>query len=80
MTTSRCLLHKSKLNDFKIWLTKKGWYAIGAKGDYEVLRMRHLIYGILLIYDRNNAIEHYTTYGIGNRLVRQYIKDKKCKS
>ena len=67
------LLNKSKLNEIKEWLKSIGGKNEKTKCDYEVLRMRHPDHEILLIYDRNNAVEHYTTFGIGSRLVRQWI-------
>lgn len=76
MNRSRCTLHKSKLNDFKKWLESFGWTQEETKGGYEALRMRHNDHGVLLIYDRNDAKEHYTTFGAGNRLVNTWLRKR----
>lgn len=77
MSRSRCLLHKSKLDDFKEWLQSLGWKVEGVKSCYEVLRMRHSEHGVLIIYQKSGAKEHCTTFGIGNRLVYTWLNLKK---
>jgi len=77
MSRSRCTLHKSKLNEFRDWLIQRGWKEAKPKGDYEVLRMRWKREPPLLIYDRLESKEHYTTYDIGETLVRQWIRERK---
>ena len=74
---SRCTLHKSKLLEFQDWLESLGWNKEQCKGDYEVLRMRRDKGEIITIYDRSNAIEHYTTFGMGNRFVHKWLRGRK---
>ena len=78
MSRSRCTLHKSKLGDFTQWLLARGWNVEVPKGDYEVLRMRlaNDYKTILLVYDRNNAKEHYTTFGVGDRMMRKWLRER----
>ena len=80
MSRSRCLLHKSKLTEFTTWLKNIGWVQEETKGVYEVLRMRHTTQGVLLIYDRSTATEHYTTFGVGTRLVHTWLHKKNDRS
>ena len=73
---SRSRLHKSKLEHFKTYLIDLGWSEERLKGSFEVLRMRHPKYkGVLLVYDRIGAKEHYTTHGIANELFTQWLRD-----
>jgi len=74
---TRSDLHKSKLVYFKTWLRGLGWEESRPKGFYEVLRMTHDKYsGVLLVYDRNEAKEHYTTFGISDELLHQWLREK----
>ena len=71
------MLHKSKLDDFKSWLEGRGWTNEKTKGEYEVLRMGWPKEPPLIVYTKNDAKEHYTTYGISEVLVKQFIKERK---
>jgi len=71
------MLHKSKLEDFAKWAEERGWKRQKTKGDYEVLRMKWPGEPPMIIYTKLEAKEHYTTYEIGDVLVRQWIRDRK---
>ena len=77
MSRSRCRLHKSKLGEFAGWLESIGWNQEKTKGDYEVLRMRNSGYkDPLIVYDRNVAPEHYTTFGISDKFFSKFNRVK----
>lgn len=78
MARSRCTLHKTKLAEFKAFCEKRGWQAEPIKGGYEVLRMRHSERkDPLIVYDRNSAPEHYTTWGESARMVTALLRQRK---
>lgn len=73
---SRNLLHKSKLELFKKWLVDNNWVIEETKGAYEVLRARHVDTKLpLLLYDRDNSIEHYTTEGVAYHMAKRFVRD-----
>ena len=73
---SRNRLHKSKLTQFSNWLEWHGWTPEKTKGLYEVMRKRK---GdeLLLVYDRNEAKEHYTTYDVSERELSRWLNQRK---
>lgn len=71
------MLHQSKLSDFTQWLENRGWTKEELKGEFEVLRMKWNNGPPLLVFRRIDAKEHYTTYGISQDLVKQFIKEWK---
>ena len=72
------MLHKSKLADFIQWLKNRGWKPEITKGHYEVLRMRWSeTEPPLIVYEKNEAKEHYTTFGIGQDLLIQWLRERK---
>jgi len=72
---SRCTLHKSKLATFQAFCEARGWVAEPSKGDYEVLRMRHPERrDPMIVHERSNATEHYTTSGESQKQVRAFIR------
>jgi len=82
---SRSTLHKSKLDDFAQWLERRGWQHEEPLG-YEVLRMRWpkelpplSTSMLLLVYRKNEVKEHYTTYGIAQDLLIQWLRERKGK-
>lgn len=75
---NRCLLHKSKLEDFKVWLVKDGWTIEKTKGIYEVLRATKPYKKPLIIFEKDRSKEHYTVQGIYVGLVYQFIRNKKA--
>lgn len=70
---SRCLIHKSKLDQFKQFLTERGTEHRAGKGDYQVLQVRWNGQWMCL-YDRHVAPEHYTSDMRLDYLVREFIK------
>ena len=73
----RSRLHKSKLDDFTLWLKGRGWIQEPVKGAYEVLRMRFEGKGAPVIFYEKNTGDHYTSHGDGTNLVNFWIRDKK---
>lgn len=78
---SRNLLHKSKLEPFKEWLTTQGLPHRPPRGDYDVLQVLVLHKEALLwmcVFDRHTAPEHYTVDSRMEPLVRRFIKEQKA--
>ena len=73
---SKCMLHKSKLDEFKEWLVLRGYSQEKTKGIFEVLRMRFDKSNILIVYDRIEAKEHYTTHGLAEDMLKIWFKEK----
>lgn len=74
---SRNLLHKTKLDPFKAWLTENGIEHRPARGDYDVLQVRSDSGQWQCLFDRHNAPEHYTVAGPLESLVRRFIRESK---
>ena len=72
----RCILHKSKLNQFREWLFSKGYVIESTKGDYEVLRAKKGK-NTVIIYEKLYAKEHLTVQQKDYNLVRQFLKETK---
>lgn len=78
MMRSRCRLHKTKLCYFVTYLKGLGWQEAKLTSCWEVLRMKHPKYkGVLLVYDRIEAKEHFTTHGIAEELLSQWLREMK---
>lgn len=78
---SRSTLHQSKVEQFALFCQENGWQRRDVKGLYEVLRMvhpekRHP----LLVFKRDAAKEHLTTYGHSAVMLALYMKARKEKS
>lgn len=73
---TRNLLHKSKLEDFKKWLIKKGWKIEDPKGIWEVFRARSQK-RIIIFYDTIDSKEHYSIPENCNDIVRRFINENK---
>lgn len=75
---SRCSLHQSKLAEFQAFCEARGWTVELTKGGYEVLRMRHPGRAHpLIVHDRNDAKEHYTTWGESANELRAWMRSRK---
>ncbi|MGL4249288.1 MAG: hypothetical protein ACRDCI_11905 [Plesiomonas shigelloides] len=75
---SRCLLHKNKLDMFKLYLSENGIDFRDGRGDYQVIQVR--IDGCWhAIYERANMPEHLTVVFGLERLVRKFIRQSKDK-
>ena len=73
---SRARLHKNKLNDFIPWLINRGWVEQDGKGCYEVLRMVKDD-SVLIVHEKLDAKEHYTTWGYSNSELDIWIKERR---
>lgn len=73
---SRCLLHKSKLEAFKEWLTATGIEHRPARGEFQVLQVK-VKNGWQCIFDRLDAKEHYTVAAPLESMVHRFIKSSK---
>lgn len=72
----RCLLHQSKLDLLKSWLSSKGYETQSTKGVYEVLRAKRGKETVI-VFKKDNAKEHLTVQQKDHRLIRQFIKETK---
>lgn len=78
MSRSRNLLHKSKLADFRAFCQSHGWSVVEKKDVFEVLRMRHPDQAHpLIVHDRLDSVEHYTTWGNSETMARQFVASRK---
>lgn len=74
---SKCLLHKSKLDDFLYWCNLMGIEAFKVEIDYQVARVRvkdkgHYMYAS--IYKRDDMKEHFTVEKRLEKIVYRYIR------
>lgn len=70
---SRNLLHKSKLEAFKQYLTERGIEHRQGRDFYQVLQVS--LRGMwMCVFDRHTAPEHYTNDKRMDYLVREFIK------
>lgn len=74
---SRCLLHKSKLDEFKAWLDAKQIEHRPGRGDYQVLQVKTKNGQWQCVFDRLDAPEHYTVAWPLEGYVWKYIKSRK---
>jgi hypothetical protein len=74
---SRCLLHKRKLNAFKMWLDKKHIQRRPGRGEYQVMQVALPDGQWGVVYDRIEAPEHYTVTAPMEYLVRRFIQSQK---
>ena len=74
----RNILHRSNLDDFKDYLTTKGWVMQDTKGVYEVLRAINpeVQKRPLIIYDGKSK-EHLSVDDRDFGIVRDYINNRK---
>lgn len=74
---SRCLLHKTRLEEFRDFCASQGWVLEPTKGDYEVLRMRHKdVKEPLMVHEKSGAKEHLTTWGYSQKWVQKFLRNK----
>lgn len=74
---NRCILHKKHLEKFKQYLLKRGIAFRAGKGRYQVLQVHTHQYGFQCIYDRHDAIEHYTVQDRLIPTVRDFLRQLK---
>lgn len=70
---SRSLLHKTKLEPFKAWLSTNEIPHRPGRGDYQVLQVWHRS-AWHSIFDRIVAPEHYTVASPLEHVVRRFIR------
>lgn len=78
---SRCLLHISKLDEFKQWLTAKGVPYREPRGMWQVLQVnagRHAN-DWQVVYERANMKEHFTVAFPLEKLVVQFCDERNLK-
>lgn len=74
---SRCLLHKTKLDAFKAWLTKVGVEHRPPRGDFQVLQVKTKNGQWQCIFDRLDAKEHFTVAGPLEATVHRFIRENR---
>ena len=75
---SRNLLHKSKLEPFKAWLSAQGIQHRPPRGDYQVLMVNAKGAEWWAIYDCHTAPEHYTVDIRMEPLARRFIRETRA--
>lgn len=71
---SRNLLHKTKLEEFRLYCEAHGFQTLEPCGEYEVLRMRQQnSKEVLIVHTTLNAKEHVTVHGIAERMARNFV-------
>lgn len=73
---SRCLLHKTRLNEFREWCGLNGIECRDGRGDYQVLQV-HIGHKWHAIYDRVYMPEHLTVPVPLLSMVRRFIHTSK---
>jgi hypothetical protein len=79
---SKCLLHKSKLEDFKRWMDEHHIEHRPGKGSFQVLQVkirnkRKNVIEWQCVFDRLEAPEHYTVAWPLEGTVRKFINDSR---
>ncbi|WP_143757418.1 hypothetical protein [Burkholderia singularis] len=74
---SRCLLHKTKLESFKSWMTETGIEHRPGRGDFQILQIKTKNGQWQCIFDRIEAPEHYTVAWPLEPIVRRFIRANK---
>lgn len=82
---SRNLLHKSKLDDFKLWLDSNGIEHRPTDANYQVLQIRVTPRKKpafwASVFDRLDAKEHFTTdYRLDSLVQRYCIESRKTRN
>ena len=70
----RCLLHQSKLDLLKWWLSSKGYEIQATKDCFEVLRAKKGKETVI-IYKKIGAKVHFTVQQKDHKLIRQFIRE-----
>jgi len=74
---SRYLLHKTKLEEFKAYLTEHNFSHRPGKGDYEVLQVQINEGKWQCVFRRDVMPEHFTVAYPLENVVRQFINSTK---
>lgn len=70
---NRILLHKTKLEAFKLWLDSHGIAHRPGKGDYQALQVLSPESGWQVVFTKNEMPEHYTVNAKLVPIVRNFI-------
>ena len=73
MSDNRCLLHKTKLEEFKAWLDSKGIQHRPGKGDWQVLQVQTTNFGWQVVFEKKDMPEHFTVNDKLVSVVREFI-------
>lgn len=73
---SRCMLHKSKLEEFKDWLTSNNYAHRPGRGDWQVLQVCKDGKNWNSVYERAHMPEHFTTDRHLDSLVSRFCKER----
>ena len=72
--TNRNLLHKSKLEQFKNWLSLNGYEWREGKGYFQVIQIKSRTHGWLAIHSKLDC-DHFTVPSAHKRLVQKFIAE-----
>jgi hypothetical protein len=72
----RNALHRSKLEDFKSYLSENGFVPLIPKGDFEVLRWKNGKGKPMCIVFNGKSVEHLSCNEAARPLVFEFIKNK----
>lgn len=72
--TNRHLLHKTKLEAFKVWLDDQNIAHRPGRGDWQALQVHHPLHGWQVLYERAEMPEHLTVAQKLVGLVWQFIR------
>lgn len=73
----RCLLHKSKLNEFRVWLDSLQIPHRPGKGAWQILQVQTKQHGWQVVFERLEMPEHVTVQENLMPLVRKFIAESK---
>lgn len=74
---TRNLLHLSHLEEFKTWLTSKGWEVHNPRGMYEAIRAKKDSKWII-VFRKMGAKEHLSVRDADWWIVRQFYRERRA--
>jgi len=73
----RSRLHKTKLNDFLVWVSvNRDYEVLETKGYYEAFRLKSK-QGAFVIGHQRGGTDHITVHGTGLFLISEWLKEKR---
>ncbi len=75
--SNRNVLHKNKLEDFKVWCDKNDIVYEETGYDYEVLRLVGVGEKPLIFYARSSPTDHITVPAEAMKFVNRFLNDRK---
>jgi len=74
---NRSQLHRTKIDEFREWLTAKGYELLEPKGDYEVMRWRgNDGKPMPIVFDRLQG-DHFTVNETASGYVKTWLKERR---